>query len=72
MQSCDQAILVTDIQILPSKYSKMTVVKLLILNENIGSGEEIRTLDIYLGKITPTFKRIKRDKYFTNQHYFGL
>ena len=56
MQSRDQAVLVTVIQILPSKYSKMTVVKLLIIKGKIGAGDEIRTHDIYLGKITPTFK----------------
>ena len=58
MQSRDQAVLVTVIQILPSKYSKMTLDKLLIIKKNIGAGDEIRTHDIYLGKITSTFKRI--------------
>ena len=52
MQSSDQAVLVTVIQILPSKYSKMTVVKLLIEIGTIGAGDEIRTHDIYLGKVT--------------------
>ena len=52
MQSHDQAVLVTSIQILPSKYSKMNVVKLLIIMGNIRFGDENRTHDIYHGKLS--------------------
>ena len=50
MQSSDQAVLVTSIQILPLKYSKITCHKLLFLLRKSGAGDEIRTHDIYLGK----------------------
>ena len=47
-----KTILHPDIQILPSKYSKMNAVKILMKNWNYGAGDEIRTHDIYLGKIS--------------------